>query len=195
MKRLPGFQDVNSDQQNGGLDEMLTYDRVDRRQARPDRAVAGLGAVQRLRPVRGVGHLHAAESVLRGAGSGAAVLAEPGRPAGHLPAIGRRRSIPLLAVATPQATTTALAVNHTGLFPSVTASFNLAPGVSLSDATLRIQQMQQRLGTPSSIQGFFAGTLLAYQQSLSTEPILVLTALLSRVHRARACFTKAWCIR
>jgi multidrug efflux pump len=88
-------------------------------------------------------------------------------------------SIPLLAVAQPHATTTALAVNHTGLFPSVTTSFNLAPNVSLSDATLRINQMQQRLGTPSTIHGFFAGTLLAYQQSLSTEPILILAALLS----------------
>jgi multidrug efflux pump len=49
----------------------------------------------------------------------------------------------------------------------------------LSDATLRINQLQQRLGTPSTIQGFFAGTLLAYQQSLSTEPLLVLAALVS----------------
>jgi multidrug efflux pump len=65
------------------------------------------------------------------------------------------------------------------LFPSVTVSFNLANGVSLSDATQRIAQMQQRLGTPSTIRGFFAGTLLAYQQSLSTEPMLIVTALLA----------------
>jgi multidrug efflux pump len=61
----------------------------------------------------------------------------------------------------------------------VTISFNLAPGVSLSDATLAIGQMKQRLGVPTSVRGFFAGTLLAYQQSLGTEPILVLTALLA----------------
>ena len=78
-----------------------------------------------------------------------------------------------------QANTTPLAINHTGLFPSVTVSFNLAPGVSLSDATSSITQMQKRLGAPSSLQGFFAGTLLAYQQSLSTEPLLILTALLA----------------
>jgi multidrug efflux pump len=82
-------------------------------------------------------------------------------------------------VAKSQASTTPLAVNHTGLFPSVTASFNLAEGLSLSDATLRIDQMQQRLGTPATIQGFFSGTLQAYQQSLGTEPVLVLTALLA----------------
>ena len=61
----------------------------------------------------------------------------------------------------------------------MTVSFNLAPGVSLSDATQRIALMQQRLGTPSTIRGFFAGTLEAYQQSLSTEPMLVATALLA----------------
>src|ERR1700742_4262005 len=80
-------------------------------------------------------------------------------------------------MAKPMQTTPPLALNHTGLFPSVTVSFNLAPGVSLSDATLEIDQLQQRLNTPSSIRGFFAGTLLAYQQSLGTEPVLVLTAL------------------
>ncbi len=78
-----------------------------------------------------------------------------------------------------QQTTTPLALNHTGLFPSVTVSFNLAPGVSLSDATLEIAQLQQRLNTPTSVRGFFAGTLLAYQQSLGTEPVLILTALLA----------------
>jgi multidrug efflux pump len=88
-------------------------------------------------------------------------------------------SIPLRAVATDQTNTTPLAINHTGLFPSVTVSFNLAPNVSLSDATKSIQDMQRRLGMPTSIQGFFAGTLLAYQQSLSSEPVLVLTALLA----------------
>ena len=88
-------------------------------------------------------------------------------------------NIPLLAVAKGQANTTPLAINHTGLFPSVTVSFNLASNVSLSDATLSITQMQKRLGTPSTLQGFFAGTLLAYQQSLGTEPVLILTALLA----------------
>jgi multidrug efflux pump len=88
-------------------------------------------------------------------------------------------NVPLGAVAHSASGTTPLAVNHTGLFPSVTVSFNLAPGVSLSDATQRIALMQQKLGTPSTIRGFFAGTLLAYQQSLSTEPMLVVTALLA----------------
>jgi len=86
---------------------------------------------------------------------------------------------PLYTMATGRANTTPLALNHTGLFPSVTVSFNLAPGVALSDATLAVDQLKQRMGVPLTVRGFFAGTLLAYQQSLSTEPILVLTALLA----------------
>jgi multidrug efflux pump len=76
-----------------------------------------------------------------------------------------------------QANTTPLAINHTGLFPSVTISFNLASDMSLSDATLSISEMQKRLGAPSTLQGFYAGTLQAYQQSLGTEPVLIVTAL------------------
>ncbi len=57
-----------------------------------------------------------------------------------------------------------------GALPSVTVSFNLAPGVSLSDAAQEIAEMQNRLGMPETIRGFFAGTLRAYQQSLSPRP-------------------------
>jgi multidrug efflux pump len=72
-----------------------------------------------------------------------------------------------------------LQVNHTGLFPSVTVSFNMAPGMSLSDATLEVAKMEASLGMPSTVHGFFAGTAEAYQQSLATEKYLVITALLA----------------
>jgi multidrug efflux pump len=75
--------------------------------------------------------------------------------------------------------TSPLTVNHTGLFPSVTVSFNLAAGFSLSDATEAITRLQERLGMPTSIRGFYAGTLEAFQESLATEPYLILTALLA----------------
>jgi multidrug efflux pump len=58
-------------------------------------------------------------------------------------------------------------------------SFNLAPGYSLSDAAQAINQMQANLGTPPTVRGFFAGTLLAYQQSLESEPYLIMAALLA----------------
>ena len=73
----------------------------------------------------------------------------------------------------PQTNTTPLQVNHTGLFPSVTVSFNLKNGASLSDATREVAEMERDLGMPATIRGFFAGTAEAYQQSLSSEPILV----------------------
>jgi multidrug efflux pump len=179
MKRLPGLQDVNSDQQNGGLDELLSYDRV---------SAAKLGLTAQALDAGLYSAFGQSEvSVIYTQLNQYYVVLEVAPQYWQSPdglndiyfQSSAGNSIPLLTVAKGHATTTALAVNHTGLFPSVTASFNLAPNVSLSDATLRIRQMQQRLGTPSSIQGFFAGTLLAYQQSLSTEPVLVLTALLS----------------
>jgi multidrug efflux pump len=86
---------------------------------------------------------------------------------------------PLFTSIKASTNTTPLQVNHTGLFPSVTVSFNLKSGASLSDATEEVAKMEQHLGMPATIQGFFAGTAQAYQQSLSSEPILVLTALLS----------------
>jgi multidrug efflux pump len=95
------------------------------------------------------------------------------------PAASAKGFTPIKAASTAQANTTPIQVNHTGVFPSVTVSFNLAPGLSLSDATLEINEMQAKMGLPSTIRGFFAGTLQAYQQSLATEPILITTALLA----------------
>jgi multidrug efflux pump len=179
MKRLPGFQDVNSDQQNGGLDELLTYDRM---------TAAKLGLTAQsidtgLYSAFGQSEVSVIYTELNQYYVVLEVAPRYWQSPEGLKSIylqsANGNSIPLSTVANGHASTTALAVNHTGLFPSVTVSFNLAPKVSLSQATQAINQMQQRLGTPSSLQGFFAGTLLAYQQSLSSEPVLVLTALLS----------------
>jgi multidrug efflux pump len=179
MKRLPGLQDVNSDQQNGGLEKLMNYDSV---------TAAKLGlTVQSLDSALYSAFGQSEVSIIYTQLNQYYVVLEVApqywqSPEGlkniyfHTSSGG---NIPLLTMAKSQTNTTPLALNHTGLFPSVTVSFNLAPDVSLSDATLRIRQMQQRLGTPSTIQGFFAGTLLAYQQSLSTEPVLILTALLA----------------
>ncbi len=87
--------------------------------------------------------------------------------------------IPLDAVSRAHATTMPLQINHTGLFPSVTVSFNLAPNVSLSEATKEIMAMQNELGTPESVHGFFSGTLEAYQDSLASEKYLIVTAILA----------------
>jgi multidrug efflux pump len=82
-------------------------------------------------------------------------------------------------VATAHSNNIPLSVNHTGLFPSVTVSFNLAAGMSLSDGTEEVAQMQEKLNMPQTVRGFFAGTAQAYQTSLASEPILIATALLA----------------
>ncbi len=87
--------------------------------------------------------------------------------------------VPLSAIARFEPTTAPITVSHQGQFPSVTVSFNLAPGVALSDAVETIQQMQQRIGMPTRIHGSFSGTLQAFQTSLASEPLLIITALLA----------------
>ena len=185
MKRLPGLQDVNTDQQNGGLDELLNYDRVTA--ARLGQTAQSLD--QGLYSAFGQSEV----SIIYTQLNQYYVVLEVAPDYWQTPAglnniyfhptgtssVTASGNVPLAAMTKNKTNTIPLAINHTGLFPSVTVSFNLAPGVSLSDATLAITQMQQRLGTPTTVHGFFAGTLLAYQQSLGTEPLLVLTALLA----------------
>jgi len=177
VKKIPGLQDVNSDQQNGGLEEMVTYDRT---------TAAKLGITAQSLDTSLYDAFGQAEvSIIYTQLNQYYVVLEVAPQYWQSPQglkdiylnTANAGNVPLNAVAGSVSNTTPLAVNHTGLFPSVTVSFNLAPGVSLSEATQRIAEMQQRLGTPSTIRGFFAGTLLAYQQSLSTEPVLVATAL------------------
>jgi multidrug efflux pump len=70
-----------------------------------------------------------------------------------------------------------LSVNHQGLFPSVTISFNLLPGVALGDAEEAVDQAARKVGLPPTIQTMFTGTAAAYQTSLSSEPYLIAAAL------------------
>jgi len=184
MKKLPGLQDVNSDQQNGGLAELVTFDRTSA--ARLGQTASTLDSS--LYNAFGQSEVSIIYTQLNQYYVVLEVAPEFWQSPEGLKDIYLRTgnsssagngNVPLSSIASYRSSTTPLAVNHTSLFPSVTVSFNLANGVSLSDATQRIAQMQQRLGTPSTIRGFFAGTLLAYQQSLSTEPVLVATALLA----------------
>jgi multidrug efflux pump len=185
MKKLPGLQDVNSDQQNGGLDIVLNYDRV---------TAAKLGqTAQSLDSGIYSAFGQSEVSLIYTQLNQYYVVLEVDpkysqtpeglkniyfHPAGSS-SVTATGNTPLFTMATTQTNTIPLAINHTGLFPSVTVSFNLAPGVALSDAILAIDQMKQRIGAPSTLRGFFAGTLQAYQNSLSNEKYLVVTALLA----------------
>jgi multidrug efflux pump len=179
MKRLPGLQDVSSDQQNGGRDELLTYDRT---------TASKLGVtVQSLDSALYSAFGQSEVSLIYTQLNQYYVVLEVAPQFWQTPdgfnftylTSSEGGHIPLFAMARNQSNTIPLAINHTGLFPSITDSFNLAPNVSLSQATASIDALQKRLGIPATIRGFFAGTALAYQQSLSTEPILIGTALLA----------------
>ncbi|MBN9421430.1 MAG: multidrug transporter subunit MdtC [Candidatus Accumulibacter sp. 66-26] len=87
--------------------------------------------------------------------------------------------VPLAAFARMETTSTPLAVNHQGGFPASTISFNLPEGVSLGQASAAIERSMAELGVPTSIHGSFQGTAKAFQDSLASQPLLILAALLA----------------
>ncbi|HEX4485947.1 MAG TPA: multidrug efflux RND transporter permease subunit [Terriglobales bacterium] len=87
--------------------------------------------------------------------------------------------VPLSAFTHSHVNNTPLAINHQGQFPVVTLSFNLAPGVSLGDATKAIDAAEKEVGMPPSIHTAFQGTAAAFQNSLASEPWLILAAIVT----------------
>jgi hydrophobe/amphiphile efflux-1 (HAE1) family protein len=85
-------------------------------------------------------------------------------------------SVPLSAVTHYQSNRTSLAVNHQGQFPAVTLTFNLAPGIALGQAVTSLEQAERDIGMPSSVHPSFQGTAQAFQTSLASEPVLIITA-------------------
>jgi multidrug efflux pump len=85
--------------------------------------------------------------------------------------------VPLAAFTHFSAATAPLAVNHSGVFPSVTISFNLAPGVALGDAVNLINAAEQKAGMPTTITGSYSGTAQAFNDSLANEPLLIAAAI------------------
>jgi multidrug efflux pump len=87
--------------------------------------------------------------------------------------------VPLSAFSSYGYTNTPLAVNHQGQFVASTISFNLPPGMSLSDATSAIYDALDRLGVPNSVHGTFQGTARAFQESLRNQKLLIIAALIT----------------
>ncbi|KTC20649.1 acriflavine resistance protein B [Pseudomonas putida] len=88
--------------------------------------------------------------------------------------------VPLAALAKVAAPSTGpLSISHDGLFPAANLSFNLAPGVALGDAVSILERTQRELGMPASIIGTFQGAAQAFQSSLSSQPWLILAALVA----------------
>ncbi len=87
--------------------------------------------------------------------------------------------VPLASFARVETTNTPLAVNHQSGAPASTISFNLPPGVSLSQATVAIDNAMAELGVPISVRGSFAGTANAFQKALSSQPLLIAAAIIT----------------
>jgi len=87
--------------------------------------------------------------------------------------------VPLSAFAHYEHASTALSVNHQGVFPAITLSFNLAPGASLGPAVQHITQAAREIGVPNTVHATFQGTAQAFQDSLANQPVLIVTALLA----------------
>jgi multidrug efflux pump len=87
--------------------------------------------------------------------------------------------VPISTFTQMHSSNASLAVNHQGQFPVVTLSFNLAPGASLGDATKAIQQAEKDIQLPPSIHAAFQGTAAAFQNSLASEPYLILAAVIT----------------
>jgi len=177
MRNLPGFTDVNSDQQNNGLQMSLVYDR----QTAARLGVSTLLLDNTLYDAFGQRQVSTMFTSLNQ--YHVVMEVEPKfwqNPSG-LNDIYLRSSnnavVPLSAIAHYEPTTAPISVNHQGQFPSVTLSFNLKPGMALSEAVKTLQQMEQSIGMPGRIHGSFSGTLQAFQSSLANMPLLIITAL------------------
>ena len=180
MKKLHGFTEVNTDQQNNGLQASLVYDRATAArlgispQTIDQTLYQAFGQAQVSTMYSSLNQYHvvmeAAPQYLQG---------PQGLDGIYLHATNSSAMIPLGAVAHYEPTTAPIGVNHQGQFPAVTLSFNLTPGIALSDAVKTIQQMEQQIKMPETIHGSFAGTLQAFLQSLSNEGFLIIAALVA----------------
>jgi multidrug efflux pump len=179
LKTVPIISDVSSDQQNRGLQSMIHYDRD---------TAARLGISPKLiddtlydafgqRPV----------STMYTALNQYHVVMEAAPEFWQNPLTLRQiyvhtpsgQEVPLSAFSTFAPMTAPLTVTHDGLFPAVTISFNLKPGVALGDAVTATEAAAAKVGLPSTIQTAFAGTAQAYQDSLGSEPVLIAAALVT----------------
>ena len=179
LRELPELADVNTNQQDKGLQVTLTVDRA---------TASHLGVTQRMIDATlydAFGQRQA--SVIYAPRNQYHVIMEVApeywqRPE-TLNGIYVRSStgalVPMSAFSRFEPTTTTLSVNHQGQFAAMTLSFNLAEGAVLSDAVKAIDRAAVRIGMPSSIHGSFQGTAKVFQESFASLPFLVLAALLT----------------
>lgn len=179
LKKIPGLEDVNSDQQFQGLQTNVVIDRdaAGRLGIQPEVIDSTLYSAFGQRQV----------SIMYGEKNQYRVILEADpdfqQDANALNKIfitaPGGKSIPLSAIAHYERVNVPLSVNHQGQFAAVTISFNLSPGVTLDDATQKIEQAVREMHMPDTISGGFAGNAKAFKDSSGNQIILYLAALLA----------------
>ena len=179
LRTLPEIADVNSDQQDKGLQSLVVFDRstASRLGISPqlidDTLYDAFG--QRLVSVmyRPLNQYHVVMEAAPQYWQNPATLHDiyVRSPSGA--------QVPLSAVARYEPTSTLLAVNHQGQFPAVTLSFNMVTGISLGQAVAAIERELQQMALPAGIRGSFQGTARAFQASSDNQVWLILGALLT----------------
>jgi len=179
FKTIPIIADVSSDQQNRGLQAMIDYDRGTLArfgitpQVVDDTLYDAFGQRQVSTMYTALNQYHVVMEAASDFWQNPLFLQQVyvNSPAGE--------QVPLSAFAKFVSSTAPLTVTHQGLFPAVTISFNLKPGVALGDAVNAAAAAAAKIGLPSTIQTEFTGTAQAYQASLASEPILIAAALVA----------------
>ena len=179
MRKLKELRDVSSDQQNQGLQATVIIDRLTA--ARLGVSLAAIDSTlydafgQRQVSVMysGMNQYHVVMEV------DPKYSVSPASLSSVYVHSSNGRDIPLSAFAHFGIDQTPLSIPHQGQFPAVTISFNLAPAVSLGQATTAIEGLERQMRMPSSIHPGFQGTAQAFQASLANEPMLILAALIA----------------
>lgn len=179
VKKIPGIADVNSDQRDRGLQ---AYVKVDRDTAarlgvttqQSDQALYNaFGQRQIATLFKPLNQYHVVMTVADKFWQEPSILEQIYAPGAN------GQQVPLAAFANFTTNTMLLTVNHQGQFPAATLSFNLLPGFALGDAVAKVQESITKMALPANIQGTFQGTAQAFKQSLSSEPYLILAAILA----------------
>jgi multidrug efflux pump len=179
MRKMPELRDVSTDQQNRGLEARVLIDRDTgaRLGIQPSAIDAALyqafGQAQVSTIYEQLNQYHVVMEV------DPRYQQTPDALHAIYVASKNNVQVPLSTIAHFEQGNTSLAVNHQAQFPSVTISFNLAPGVSLGTATRAIEAAEREIRLPSSVHASFQGTAAAFQDSLASEPVLILAALLA----------------
>jgi multidrug efflux pump len=179
LRTLPGLLDVNSDQQNKGLEAGLVIDR-------PTAARLGITAQMIDNTLYDAFGQRQVSTMFTQLNQYHVVLeVDPQfwqNPDGlkHIyVTTPSGAQVPLSAFTHYEPATAPLVVTHQGQFPSVTLSFNLTPGLALGDAVAAVDGAATQIGLPATIHGSFQGTAQAFQASLASEPLLIAAALVT----------------